>query len=163
MKLPLRLLFATAILAAFENSVRAQTAAPITTLAPYVVTGVPVEQSINPLTRETDGVLGDARNTLATPRAFSTITAGLVNERAISGLRDILEYAPGTYAPSSYGLLTVAYIRGDVAEAYVNGQRRNNNLYGYLPSFNGVEAVDVVRGAGSAVFGAGYLTGGYVN
>ena len=43
----------------------------------FVVTDVPVEFSINPLTRETDGVFGDSRNPLATPRAVSTITAGL--------------------------------------------------------------------------------------
>ncbi|MEY2880713.1 MAG: hypothetical protein RLZZ15_3093, partial [Verrucomicrobiota bacterium] len=173
MKLPSSrrlVLAAAAMFAALGNIFsRAQTPPPAppatapTTLAPYIVTGVPITDSINPLTRETDGVFGDARNTLATPRAFSTITAALVNERALDGLRDILEYAPGTYAPSSYGLLTVAYIRGDVAESYVNGQRRSPNLYGYLPSFNGVEAVDVVRGPGSPVFGAGYLTGGYVN
>jgi outer membrane receptor for ferric coprogen and ferric-rhodotorulic acid len=124
---------------------------------------VPLEQSVNPLTRETGAVMGDVRGPLDTPRAVSSITAALVNERAINGLRDILEYSPGAYAPSSYGELTMPYIRGDVAEAYVNGQRRTNNEYGFLPSFNGVEAVDVVRGAGSAVFGAGYLTGGYVN
>ena len=129
----------------------------------FVVTGVPLEQSVNPLTRETSSVMGDARGPLDTPRAVSTITAALVNERAVHGLRDILEYSPGAYAPSSYGELTMPYIRGDVAEAYVNGQRRTNNEYGFLPSFNGVEAVDIVRGAGSAVFGAGYLTGGYVN
>lgn len=129
----------------------------------YVVTGVPLGQSVNPLTRETDAIMGDARGPLETPRSGSTITAALVSERAIHGLREILEYSPGAYAPSSYGELTVPYIRGDVAEAYVNGQRRSNNLYGYLPSFNGVEAVDVVRGAGAAVFGAGYLTGGYIN
>ena len=163
MKLPLPITVAAAICTLVLSPVEGQTTPPPVTLAPYVVNGVPIEQSVNPLTRETDGVLGDARNTMATPRAFTTITAGLVNERALDGLRDILEYAPGTYAPSSYGLLTVAYIRGDVAEAYVNGQRRSNNLYGYLPSFNGIEAVDLVRGPGSPVFGAGYLTGGYVN
>jgi hypothetical protein len=124
---------------------------------------VPVEFSINPLTRETDGVFGDSRNPLETPRAVSTITAGQDNERAIDGLRELLENRPGAYAPSSYGELTVSYLRGDVAEAYLNGQRRSDNFYGYLPSFNGVEAVDVVRGPGSVVFGAGYLTGGYVN
>ncbi len=163
MKLPTRILLTTAVLAAFNAAARAQSVPEVTTLSPYVVRDVPVENSINPLTRETDGVLGDERNTMETPRAFSTITAGLVNERAIDGLREILEYSPGTYAPSSYGELTVAYVRGDVAEAYVNGQRRSDNFYGYLPSFNGIEAVDLVRGPGSVVFGAGYLTGGYVN
>src|SRR5258708_27541941 len=135
--------------------------APLT-LDRYVVTGVPLEQSVNPITRETSAVMGDARGPLDTPRSVSTITAALVNERAIHGLRDILEYSPGAYAPSSYGELTVPYIRGDIAEAYVNGQRRTNNEYGFLPSFNGVEAGDVVRGARPAVVGAGHPAGRYL-
>ena len=162
MHLSTRLLPAALVVFNLANAQVAPTGDTLT-LAPYEVRGVPLEQSVNPLTRETSAVMGDARGPLDTPRSMSTITAGLVNERAVHGLRDILEYSPGAYAPSSYGELTVPYIRGDVAEAYVNGQRRTNNLYGFLPSFNGVEAVDVVRGAGSAVFGAGYLTGGYVN
>ncbi len=162
MHLPSRLLALTLLSALGAASLHAQDAAPLQ-LDKLVVTGVPIEQSFNPLTRDTSAVMGDTRGPLDTPRAVSSITAGLVNERAVHGLRDILEYAAGAYAPSSYGELTMPYIRGDVAESYVNGQRRTNNLYGFLPSFNGVEAVDVVRGAGSAVFGAGYLTGGYVN
>ena len=170
MRLPTRILLLTAATGLWSAPARAQTTPPpapagneVHQLERFVVTDVPVEFSINPLTRETDGVFGDSRNPLETPRAVSTITAGLVNERAIDGLREILEYSPGAYAPSSYGELTVSYLRGDVAEAYLNGQRRSDNFYGYLPSFNGVEAVDVVRGPGSVVFGAGYLTGGYVN
>src|SRR5258708_9303389 len=107
--------------------------------------------------------MGDARGPLDTPPSVSTLTAASVNERAILGLRDILEYSPGAYAPSSYGELTMPYIRGDVAEAYVNGQRRTNNEYGFLPSFNGVEAVDVVRGTGSALFRARHPTRGHFN
>jgi hypothetical protein len=135
----------------------------VTTLSSYVVTEVPIEQSVNPLTRESSGIFGDARNPLATPRAASTITAALLNERAIHGVREIVTYSPGAYASSSYGKASVPTIRGDTAETYLNGQRRSNNLYGFLPSFNGVEAVDVVRGPGPAVFGSGFFSGGYVN
>ncbi len=158
-------LFASAALSVWAQTTVPAPTAPdeVTRLEDFVVQGVPIEQSFNPLTRESSAVLGDERGPLDTPRAVSTITAGLVNERGILGLRDILEYSPGAYAPSSYGELTLPYIRGDYAEAYINGQRRTNNLYGFLPSFNGVEAVDIVRGAGSSVFGAGYLTGGYIN
>ena len=170
MQLPSRILLLTLACAASAvagtQTPDTSAAAPAddpTRLAAYVVTGVPLGRSVNPLTRESSAVMGDSRGPLDTPRAASTITAALVDERAAHGLREILEYSPGAYAPSSYGELTVAYLRGDVAEAYVNGQRRSNNFYGYLPSFNGVEAVDVVRGSGSVVFGAGYLTGGYVN
>ncbi len=164
MQLPSRILSSTLlIITPAVLCAQVPAASDTLSLAPYEVRGVPLEQSVNPLTRDTSSVMGDERGPLDTPRSVSSITAGLVNERAVHGLRDILEYSAGTYAPSSYGELTMPYIRGDVAESYVNGQRRTNNEYGFLPSFNGVEAVDVVRGAGSAVFGAGYLTGGYVN
>lgn len=160
MKLPTRFL----LLAAFSLSVLdAQTMPDATMLERFVVTGLPVEQSINPLTRETTSVFGDARSPLATPRAISTLTTALFNERQIHGVREILPYSPGAYAGASYGKTTVPNLRGDTAETYLNGQRLSYNLYGYFPSFNGVEAVDLVRGPGSAVFGAGYFTGGYVN
>ena len=129
----------------------------------YVVTGVPLEKSVNPLTRDISTVMGDARNILDTPRAVSAITEALLNERGIHGVREFVVYSPGGYAPASYGLATTPNLRGDTAETYLNGQRRSYNLYGFLPSWNGIEAVDIVRGPGSAVFGAGFFSGGYVN
>lgn len=129
----------------------------------FVVSEVPVERSVNPLSREIGSVFGDDRNILNTPRAVSTLTTALFNERQIHGVREIVAYAPGAYAPSSYGKATVPNLRGDTAETYLNGQRLSYNLYGYFPSFNGVEAVDIVRGPGSAVYGSGYFSGGYVN
>lgn len=165
MKLPNRLLLvlAGATLSLPPTFSRAQVAPPITTLSPYVVTGLPVEQSINPLTRETSAVFGDARDPLATPRGVSSLSTALFNERQIHGVREILLYSPSAYAGASYGKTTVPNLRGDTAETYLNGQRLSYNLYGYFPSFNGVESIDLVRGPGSAVFGAGYFTGGYVN
>jgi hypothetical protein len=147
---------------------RAQEAAPaapgeIQQMDRFEVKGVPIGLSTNPLTREVGSVLGDDRNLLETPRGVSTLTTALFNERQIHGVRDILVYSPSAYAGSSYGKTTVPNLRGDTAETYLNGQRLSYNLYGYFPSFNGVEAVDLVRGPGSAVYGAGYFTGGYVN
>jgi outer membrane receptor for monomeric catechols len=129
----------------------------------FMVSGLPPEKSINPLSREVSSVLGDGRSLLETPRSVSTITPALFNERQIHGVREILLHAAGAYAGSSYGKATVPNLRGDTAETYLNGQRLSYNLYGYFPSFNGVEAVDLVRGPGSAIFGAGHFQGGYVN
>jgi outer membrane receptor for monomeric catechols len=129
----------------------------------FLVSGLPPEKSINPLTREIGSVMGDGRSLLETPRSVSTITTALFNERQIHGVREILLHAAGAYAGGSYGKPTVPNLRGDTAETYLNGQRLSYNLYGYFPSFNGVEAVDLVRGPGSAVFGAGHFQGGYVN
>lgn len=119
--------------------------------------------STNPLASPTAGILGDERTLLETPRSATTLTPARLEEQGIDSLADIAAQAPGVFAPASYGLPTTPIIRGDTAETYVNGQRLGYNNYGYLPSFNSVEAIDVVRGPASAVFGAGYLVGGYVN
>jgi hypothetical protein len=162
MKLPIRNLLLAATLAILADA-SAQTTPDVTTLSRYIVTGIPVEDSINPLTRETSSAVGDERDPMSTPRGVSTITTALFNEQQIHGVREILLYSPSAYAGASYGKTTVPNLRGDTAETYLNGQRLSYNLYGYFPSFNGVEAIDLVRGPGSAVFGAGYFTGGYVN
>jgi outer membrane receptor protein involved in Fe transport len=161
MQFPARILLPSLVLGA-ASLVRAQEGEPLQ-LERYVVTGVPLEQSVNPLTRDISTVFGDARNILDTPRAVSSITAALLNERGIHGVREFVVYSPGGYATASYGLATTPNLRGDTAETYLNGQRRSYNLYGFLPSWNGIEAVDIVRGPGSAVFGAGFFSGGYVN
>src|SRR6185369_3541004 len=110
-----------------------------------------------------EGVFGDDRSILDTPRAVSTITQALVRERGIEGVREFVAFAPGSYAPESYGKATIPNIRGDLAETFLNGQRLSYNNFGYMPSFNNVEAVDIVRGPGSAIYGSGFFTGGYVN
>ncbi len=161
MHLPFRLLL-LALASTAALAVHAQDSQPIQ-LDKLVVTGVPIEQSVNPLTRDLSTVMGDSRSILDTPRAVSSITEALLNERGIHGVREFIAYTPGGYASASYGLATTPNLRGDTAETYINGQRRSYNLYGFLPSWNGIEAVDIVRGPGSAVFGAGFFSGGYVN
>lgn len=135
----------------------------ILSLDRFVVTDVPVEDSINPLVRPMQSVFGDGRSILETPRAVSTISQALLRERGINGVAEFVAYAPGSYAPASYGKATIPNIRGDLAETFINGQRISYNNFGYAPSFNNVEAVDVVRGPGSAIYGSGFFTGGYVN
>ena len=162
MHIPFRLAALTLLSALGAVSVRAQ-ADPTLQLDKLVVTGIPIEDSVNPLTRDLSSVMGDSRDILDTPRAVSSITEKLLNERGIHGVREFVAYSPGAYAPASYGLATTPNLRGDTAETYINGQRRSYNLYGFLPSWNGIEAVDIVRGPGSAVFGAGFFSGGYVN
>lgn len=132
-------------------------------LARFEVSGVPLERSVNPLTRPLEAVFGDSRSVLDTPRAVSTISQALLRERGIEGVREFVAYAPGAYAPASYGKATTPNLRGDLAETFQNGQRLSYNNFGYAPSFNSIEALDVVRAPGSALYGSGYFTGGYVN
>jgi len=129
----------------------------------YEVAGLPLADSINPLARATDGLFGDFRSPLETPRAASTITQALLRERGIGGVREFTLYTPGARAAASFGKVTAPTVRGDLAETFLNGQRLSYNHFGVFPSFNGIEAIDVVRGPGSAIYGSGFFTGGYVN
>jgi len=163
-QLPLRL----ALLAALASAARAQQSAPsadddVTTLAPMQVTGGSLDSSIIPLGRQTADVLGDARGPLDTPRAETVVTPGLLGDRGLDSVADLAAYSPGAYTPSEYGRATTPYLRGDIAETYVDGQRLSENAYGYVPSFNGVDSADIVEGPGSAVYGGGNYQGGYVN
>lgn len=106
---------------------------------------------------------GYDREPLDTPRSTTSLDAAWLAQQGVASLADLAAFVPSAYAPSSYGLLTTPVIRGDTAESYLNGQRLSYSNYGYLPSFNGIEAADLVRGPGSAVFGAGHQLGGYVN
>jgi hypothetical protein len=135
----------------------------VVTLEEFQVDGVPASESVNPLSIPVTGAMGEPRNLLETPRSVSLITSALFRERTINGVREILQYAPSAYAPARYGRTGNPNIRGDIAEIYLNGQRRGNNLFGYFPSFNGVEGVELVRGAGSVAYGPAYFSGGYVN
>ena len=86
----------------------------ILSLDRFVVTDVPVEDSINPLVRPMQSVFGDGRSILETPRAVSTISQALLRERGINGVAEFVAYAPGSYAPASYGKATIPNIRGDL-------------------------------------------------
>jgi len=154
--------FADSDLYPIENDMSGGTG-DLVELERYEVAGLSLTDSINPLARTSDGVFGDRRSPLDTPRAVSTITQALLRERGISGVREFTAYAPGTSAPSSYGKLTTPNIRGDVGETFLNGQRLSYNRFGVFPSFNGIEAIEIVRGPGSAIYGSGLLTGGYIN
>jgi len=132
-------------------------------LQAYVVTDVPVDQSVNPLVRPISSVMGDDTSILDTPRLVASISQALMNERGIDGLGPMLQFDPGAYQPARYGKEEVPNIRGDSADLYINGQRMADNLYGLFPSFNDVDSVDIVSGPASAVYGVAFLNGGYVN
>jgi len=156
-------LFAGSATVAYPTRAATADGSDLVELERYEVAGLPLADSINPLARASDGIFGDTRGPLDTPRAVSSITQALLRERGISGVREFTAYAAGTSAPSSYGKLTTPNIRGDVGETFLNGQRLGYNRFGVFPSFNGVEAIEIVRGPGSAIYGSGLLTGGYVN
>jgi hypothetical protein len=77
---------------------------------------------------------------------------------------DFGQFTPGVYSEAQYGIPSVPFIRGDLAQIYVNGQAMMFMRDSVPPSFNGIESMDIVKGPGSAVYGPqDQGAGGYVN
>ena len=123
------------------------------TLEKFVVKGVAAEDQIMPTVRPIASVMGDSRSVLDTPRSVSSISKELMEQVRIKSVYDFSQFSPGVYTAARYGLATTPMVRGDLAELYFNGQRAKYSRDSVMPSFNGVEAIDIVKGPGSAVYG----------
>ena len=136
----------------------------VTMLEQYTVSDVPLEDQILPTVRPVDGVLGDPADVLDIPRSVSMVNKAWMDDRQVTNSMDFGQFAPGVYSPARYGVPATPIVRGDNAEMYVNGQGELFTTNSILPSFNGVEAMDVVKGPGSAIYGPqSEGAGGYAN
>lgn len=132
-------------------------------LEKFVTEGTLGEDSVIPTVRPISSVLGREGSVLDAPRGVTTITKGQLEERNVQRIEDLSQFIAGAFTAPIFGNAGVPTIRGDLGEAYQNGQRKAFNRNSFPISFNGVEAVDAVKGAPPAFYGFGNATGGYVN
>ncbi len=136
----------------------------VTKLEKYTVSDVPIESQILPTVRPIDSVYGDDRSIIDIPRSVSSVNKAWMDDRQVKNAMDFGQFSPGVYAAADYGIPGVPQIRGDEAQVYVNGQQIPYSRNSVPLSFNGVEAMDIVKGPGTAVYGPqGNGPGGYVN
>jgi hypothetical protein len=136
----------------------------VTTLEKFTVSDVPLEDQILPTVRPIDSVYGDDRDIIDIPRSVSSVNKAWMDDRQVKNAMDFGQFSPGVYAAADYGIPGVPQIRGDEAQIYVNGQLIPYSRNSVPLSFNGVEAMDIVKGPGTAVYGPqGNGPGGYVN
>jgi outer membrane receptor for monomeric catechols len=87
-----------------------------------------------------------------------------MDDRQVTNSMDFGQFSPGVYSPARYGVPATPIVRGDNAQIYIDGQGTLFTTSSILPSFNGVESMDVVKGPGSAIYGPqSEGAGGYVN
>ena len=163
-------LFAAACGASLARAQVAPTPTPapadtnITEMAKFTVSEVPVSQQILPTVRPVGSVMGDAESVLDLARSVTTVNAAWMQDREVTNAMDFGQFSPGVYSPARYGVPATPQIRGDNAQIYINGQQTLYTAESIFPSFNGVEAMDIVKGPGSAVFGPqSQGPGGYAN
>jgi outer membrane receptor protein involved in Fe transport len=137
---------------------------PVTMLDKLTVSEVPLEEQILPTVRPIGSVFGDDRSIVDTARSVSSVNKAWMDDRMVKNAMDFMQFAPGVYSAANYGIPGVPQIRGDLGQIYVNGQMMSFSRNSVPLSFNNVEAMDIVKGPGSAVYGPqGEGAGGYVN
>lgn len=147
-----------------NNSAAAAENQKVTTLEKFTVSDVPVTEQILPTVRPINSVYGDDSDILDIPRSVSSVNAAWMEDRDIKNAMDFGQFSSGVYSSANYGIPGVPQIRGDEAQIYVNGQLMPFSRNSTSLSFNGVEAMDIVKGPGTAVYGPqGNGPGGYVN
>lgn len=126
------------------------------TLPAFVVSSATAELKPAPIANDQAGFLD-------TPRAYASLGQDILDLHNLAKIGALQSFDASTQTPGSYGHTATINIRGDMAELYQNGQRRTNNAAGFQPSLNGVEQVDIIKGAAPVVFGPGFYSGGYLN
>jgi outer membrane receptor for monomeric catechols len=136
----------------------------VTVLDKFTVSDVPLENQILPTVRPIGSVFGDDRSIIDTARSVSSVNKAWMDDRMVKNAMDFMQFSPGVYSAAQYGIPGVPQIRGDLGQVYVNGQIIPFSRNSVPLSFNSVEAMDIVKGPGSAVYGPqGEGAGGYVN
>jgi len=136
----------------------------ITTLEKYTVSDVPIQEQVLPTVRPISSVYGDDRSIIDIPRSVASVNEAWMQDRMIKNAMDFGQFSSGVYASANYGIPGVPQIRGDYGQIYVDGQLMPYSRNSTSLSFNGVSAMDIVEGAGTAVYGPmGNGPGGYVN
>ncbi len=136
----------------------------ITVLAQVNVNEVPLADQILPTVRPVGDVMGDYRNILDTPRSVTSVNTAMIEDRMVNNAMDFGQFAPGVYSAAQYGIPAVPYIRGDLSQLYMGGQQVPFSRNSTPPSFIGVDAFNIVKGPGSAIYGPQTEgAGGYVD
>lgn len=156
-------------LAAFTApAVQAQESAPASTavqLEEVTVTATPSDGPRLPNEARIDGVFGDGRSLLETPRSVTPIGQDLIERAALVNLRDLQRVVPNSYGANSFGAASLPSFRGQLGEIFQDGLRRQggNNGLGLPLSLNAFGQIDAVKGPPPVVLGSTQRVGGFIN
>lgn len=106
--------------------------------------------------------IGFPKPILETPRSVSFVSEQQLSTLNISTADDIARVVPGTFTNRRWGLLGGVDVRGVSADLYFRGMRRLQMQAHGRTSFAGMDAIEVVKGPPSPIFGMGRI-GGYLN
>lgn len=98
---------------------------------------------------------------LKVPQAITVVTGDLIDDTAMRGLGDVVQYVPGAGMAQGEGHRDAPVLRGNTstADLFVNGMRDDVQ---YFRDLYNVERVEVLKGPNALAFGRGG-SGGVIN
>ncbi|HZH43712.1 MAG TPA: TonB-dependent siderophore receptor [Lysobacter sp.] len=95
------------------------------------------------------------------PQSISVVTEEMIDDTAMRGLADVVQYVPGTGIAQGEGHRDAPVLRGNTstADMFVDGMRDDMQ---YFRDLYNVERVEVLKGPNAMTFGRGG-TGGVIN
>ena len=152
---------------AVPAATQAQDAAAPTKLPDVVVTADQgrATDSVLPTATPIDTAFGYNKSIMDTPRSVDPLSRERLDDALVFDINELSRVSPNTYGPTVFGMTSLPTIRGQQGEIFQNNMLRlgGNNSYGLPISFNSVEALDIVKGPPSPVFGATQRVGGYID
>lgn len=126
---------------------------------------VPIEENILPTSRPFNSVFGTDQSILETPRNVTIISREQLSAISIQDVRDFSKLTSSSFTRSNFGAPSNPDIRGQYGDLFVNGMRARitSNGNGLPIDFNAVESVNIVKGPATAVQGASFYVGGFVD
>ncbi|MFV8816279.1 TonB-dependent siderophore receptor [Haliea sp. E17] len=106
-----------------------------------------------------DSVFGFGKTVLETPRSVSSISSEFLEQFNAKGINDIVNFVPGTFTTSFFGVAGSLDIRGSAAENYFRGVKRLNNEGNYPTPIGASDRIDVIRGPMSPISGPSKVGG----
>ena len=105
---------------------------------------------------------GFNKSLLDTPRSVSFVSEEQISLLGISAADDLARIVPGTYTNRRWGLQGGIDVRNTPADMYFRGMKRLNMQGHARTSLAGMDAIEVVKGPPSPIYGMGRI-GGYTN
>jgi len=148
--------------------------APITTGHPdskahevseVVVNGIPFHETVLPTRLSSSSVYGINLSVMDTPRNTTLISTAQLETLNIQDPRAFSYLTSSSYSDASFGTPNIPRIRGQYADAFMNGMRDSfsQNGYGVPINYDAFQNIAITKGPASVIDGPGPNVGGEVD
>ena len=130
-----------------------------------VVNGVPYRETVLPTRLSSSSVYGINLNVMDTPRNTTLISTTQLESLNIQDPRAFSYLTSSAYSDASFGTPNIPRIRGQYADAFMNGMRDSfsQNGYGVPINYDAFQNVAITKGPASVIDGPGPNVGGQVD